>query len=189
MLGAKGEQVGIIIAAPNQGMVLCQRKLALNRRIDGGKGFFEQALGQGLNLFVAAYASVQGHCAGLVDQPAGIAPGKPDDAPQAALADTPLTVEQALAQLLGRRADGLGLGQNAVGFTRGSKYPPALPEDIYYVKKPATCRVPASLAECDPCRVQALQAASLRGATMPSMELESLRHHRDETFHVRGRNG
>lgn len=101
MLGAEGEQVGIIIASPNQRMALCQHKLALNRCINGIKGFFEQALGQSLNLFVAANAVAQGNRAGLIDQSARVAPDQTDNAPQAALDDASLAVEQLLAKLLG----------------------------------------------------------------------------------------
>ena len=75
----------------------------------------------GLDLLVALYAVVQGHRAGRIDQAAGIVPGQADDAPQAALADAALLLEQALAQLFGRRADGSGLGQDAAGFPRGIK--------------------------------------------------------------------
>ena len=88
-VGAEGKQVGVVVAVPDQGVLLCQIQLALDRRIDIGQRCAEQPFGQLLDRLVAANVLAQCLRAGLVDQAPRVALGQTDDAPQLVLTTLP----------------------------------------------------------------------------------------------------
>ena len=103
-------------------MLLGQGQLGLCRRgvgaVDRGQRVGYELFGQNLDVPVAVHAFGQHARAGGVDEPAWVAVGQSDDAPEFALADAAFQGEQHLAQPLGVRADGLGLLQDAAGLAR-----------------------------------------------------------------------
>ena len=101
--GAAGEQVGVVVAVPEQGGLVRQVQFTLDRRINAGQRCAQQALGELGDRLLAADVLAQRLGSGLIDQIPRIALGQAYDPPQLALANPPVTFEPVLAQ--GQRAN------------------------------------------------------------------------------------
>lgn len=123
MLGAQGEQVGVVIARANQGMALGQGHLARRGGVQQNQGLLHELLGQRLDMAVAVHALLHGTRAGGVYQPAWVSPHQANNAPKLALAHTPFALKQDLTQPVRSYTDRFGLAQNALRFARGIEDP------------------------------------------------------------------
>ena len=97
MLRSQRKKIGIVFRLPNEGMVLGERQLILNRGVQERERFADQPLNQRLDGFVAMDAIAHGHLTGLLHKPAGLAFCQTNDPPQLALSNSSFLAEQGLA--------------------------------------------------------------------------------------------
>ena len=122
MAGAEVEELGVFRGWADQGVALRegQVQLRLGCLIEPGQCRLEDPIGDQAHLLGGTYVARQGHGAGFLDNAMGIFLGEPDDAPHAALTYAAFGVKEPLAQCMGLRADGLGLGEQEGGLCAGS---------------------------------------------------------------------